>query len=96
MKTRVVQSQIDLQFGSIDCFLYDTSFYLKISEQTLICYILNIVNNCKKFIYFFLYFYVFYYLLYAPVDKRRNFDILSKRQNNKVSFTYQLGWVGFD
>ena len=33
----------------------------------------------------------FYYLLHVPVDRRRNFDILSKHQNNKVSFTCQLG-----
>ena len=49
------------------------------------------------FIYLFihlfihLFIYTIYYLLYVPVDRRRNFDILSKRQNNKVSFTCQLG-----
>ena len=65
-------------------------FTEKISEQTLICYVLNIENNCKN-LFFFLVAFIIYYLLYVPVDRRRNFDILSKRQNNKVFFTCQLG-----
>ena len=52
-------SQIDLQFGSIRCFLYDATFYWKISDKNLVCYDLNIVNNCKQFIYLFLYFLCF-------------------------------------
>ena len=74
-------------------------FYWKISEQTFICYVLNIVNNGKYlFIYLFLCLFIylliylfFYFLLYVTVDRKRNYDILSKRQNNKVSFTCQLG-----
>ena len=42
------------------------------------------------------FFFFFYYLLYVSVDWRRKIGILSKSQNNKVSFTCQLGWVGFD
>ena len=82
---RVETSQIDLQFKRL--------FTEKISEQTFICYVLNIVNNGKcLFIYLFI-----YYLLHVPVDRRRNFDILSKRQNNKVSFTcHNWVWVGLD
>ena len=89
-------SQIDVRFGSIDCFLYDTTFTEKISEQALICYNLNIENNCKNLFFLLFLWAFFYYLLYVPVDRRTNFGILSKRQNNKVSFTCQLAWVGFN
>ena len=84
----VETSQIDLQFKRL--------FTEKISEQTFICYVLNIVNNGKNLlIYLVIISYFFYYLLYFPVDRTRIFDILSKRQNNKVSFTCQLGlgWI---
>ena len=42
-------------------------------------------------IYIYLFIHFFNYLLDVPVDRRRNFDILSKRQTNKVSFIYQVG-----
>ena len=45
---RIETSQTDVQFGSIDCFLYDRIFAGKVSEQTLIWYVLNVVNNCKN------------------------------------------------
>ena len=73
-------------------------FAEKISVQALICYVLNIVNNCKNSFIFsciFMFCFFFNYLLYVPADRRKNFDILSRHQNNKVSFTCQLGWVGF-
>ena len=83
----------DPRFGTLSQItLYWSKIYVlrKFTEQALICYVLNIVSNCKNI--FCLVFFVFYYLLYVPVDRRRNFDILSKRQNNKVSFTCHLGW----
>ena len=41
---RIETRQTDVQFGSIDCFLYDRIFAGKVSEQTLIWYVLNVVK----------------------------------------------------
>ena len=69
-------------------------FTEKISKQTFICYVLNIVNNGKNlFIYLFIY---FYYLFHVPVDRRRNFDILSKPQITRFLLLVSWVWVGFD
>ena len=65
-------------------------FTEKISEQILLCYVLNIVNNCKNVFFFSCSFYFLLFIV-CPSEYRRNFDILSKRQNTKVSFTFQLG-----
>ena len=94
MKTRVVQRPVKLIYTShrLTVFCMIRLFNEKMSQQTLIRYVLNIVNNCKNVFVFSCIF--FNCILYVPVDRRRNFDILSKRQNNKVYFTCQLRWVG--
>ena len=92
-KIRVVCSEIP--FGEDSCHLKTSQIDLQFGSSDFLLKnlyaVLNIVNNGK---YLFIYF--FYHLLYVQVDSRRNFDILSKRQNNKVSFTCQLGlgWIG--
>ena len=65
-------------------------FTKKILEQALICYVLNVVNNYRN-LFIFSFSFNFYSLLYVPVDRRKKIGILSKRQNNTVSFTCQLG-----
>ena len=87
-KIRVVCSETP--FGEDSCHLKTSQIDLQFGSSDFLLKnlyaVLNIVNNGK---YLFIYF--FYHLLYVQVDSRRNFDILSKRQNNKVSFTCQLG-----
>ena len=59
---RVETGQNDLQFVSVWLFFFFCMMQLfteKIWEQTLICYVFNIVNNCKK--KFFCIFFIFYF-----------------------------------
>ena len=83
VKNRVVQRPVKLICSSdqLTVFCMIRLFTGKISEQILTCYVLNIVNNCKKlFIFsrifmFFSFFFTIYYMSHQTGGETLIFQI---------------------